>query len=148
MLLPDWGPTTLFTQGAFEPTSEQRQALDARGAMVETTPIASLIGPSPKLKAVQLADGRTIPLAGLFVAARTEPSSDLARQLGCTTKGGPTGPYIEVDAMQATTVAGVFAAGDLASPMPNATLAAAAGVLAGGAAHRSLVFDPHLALAA
>ncbi|WP_427024743.1 NAD(P)/FAD-dependent oxidoreductase [Aureimonas ureilytica] len=148
MLLPDWGPTTLFTQGAFEPTSEQRQALAARGARVEATPVTALIGASPALEAVQLADGRTIPLAGLFVAPQTEPSSDLARQLGCATKDGPTGPYLEVDAMQATTVAGVFAAGDLASPMPNATLAAAAGVLAGGAAHRSLVFDPDLALAA
>lgn len=148
MLLPDWGPTTLFTQEAFAPTEDQQRALAARGARVETTPVTALIGASPALEAVQLADGRTIPLAGLFVAPRTEPSSDLARQLGCATKDGPTGPYLEVDAMQATTVASVFAAGDLASPTPNATLAAAAGVLAGGAAHRSLVFDPDLALAA
>ena len=147
MLLPDWGPTTLFTQGAFMPTPEQQRALAARGATVETTPVTGMIGASPALEAVQLADGRTIPLAGLFVAPQTDPSSDLARQLGCATRDGPTGPYLEVDAMQATTVAGVFAAGDLASPMPNATLAAAAGVLAGGGAHRSLVFDPDLATA-
>ncbi|WP_152048305.1 NAD(P)/FAD-dependent oxidoreductase [Aureimonas psammosilenae] len=148
MLLPDWGPTTLFTQGKFLPTGDQRQALDARGARVETTPVTALLGPSPVLEAVQLADGRTIPLAGLFVAPLTLPSSDLANRLGCATRDGPTGPYLEVDAMQATTVPGVFAAGDLASPMPNATLAAAAGVMAGAAAHRSLVFDPDLALAA
>ncbi len=127
MLLPDWGPTTLFTQGSFEPTSEQRQALVARGAELETTPVVSLLGPSPKLEAVHLTDGRTIPLAALFVAPLTLPSSDLANQLGCAMRDGPTGPYLEVDAMQATTVPGVFAAGDLASPMPNATLAAAAG---------------------
>lgn len=148
MLLPDWGPTTLFTQGSFVPTEDQQRALEARGAKVEMTPVTALIGPSPALEAVQLADGRTIPLAGLFVAPLTLPSSDLASQLGCVTRDGPTGPHLEVDAMQATTVPGVFAAGDLASPMPNATLAAAAGVLAGGAAHRSLVFDPDLALAA
>lgn len=148
MLLPDWGPTTLFTQGAFVPTPEQRHALAARGTTIETTPVTDLIGASPALEAVQLADGRRIPLAGLFVAPRTEPASDLARQLGCATRDGPTGPYLEVDAVQATTVPGVFAAGDLASPMPNATLSAAAGVLAGGAAHRSLVFDPDLTAAA
>lgn len=148
MLLPDWGPTTLFTQGAFVPTEDQRRALVSRGATVETTPVTSLIGPLPKLEAVRLTDGRTIPLAGLFVAPLTLPSSDLASQLGCAMRDGPTGPYLEVDAMQATTVPGVFAAGDLASPMPNATLAAAAGVMAGGAAHRSLVFDPDLALEA
>ncbi|WP_061933606.1 NAD(P)/FAD-dependent oxidoreductase [Aureimonas sp. AU22] len=148
MLLPDWGPTTLFTQGAFVPTEDQRRALVSRGATVETTHVTSLIGPLPKLEAVRLTDGRTIPLSGLFVAPLTLPSSDLANQLGCAMRDGPTGPYLEVDAMQATTVPGVFAAGDLASPMPNATLATAAGVLAGGAAHRSLVFDRDLAAAA
>ena len=50
--------------------------------------------------------------------------------------------------MQTTSVPGVFAAGDLANPMANATLAAAAGVMAGTAAHRSLIFDPDLAEAA
>ncbi|WP_279482208.1 NAD(P)/FAD-dependent oxidoreductase [Aureimonas sp. SK2] len=147
MLLPDWGATTLLTQAAFTPTSDELRLLGLRGVTIETTPVTGLIGTSPNLEAVQLADGRTIPLAGLFVAPLTAPAGDLARQLGCRTKEGPTGPYVEVDAMQATTVAGVFAAGDLASPMPNATLASAAGVLAGGAAHRSLVFDAALAAA-
>jgi len=148
MMLPDWGPTTLFTQGTFEPTQDQRQTLAKRGGIVEEVPITGLVGPAPVLKAVRLADGREVPLAGLFVAPQTAPSSDLGAMLGCETKDGPTGPYLAVDGMQATSVPGVFAAGDLASPMPNATLAAAAGVLAGGAAHRSLIFDPDLTEAA
>ena len=53
-----------------------------------------------------------------------------------------TGSMVKVDDWKQTTVAGVFAAGDAASPMPNATLAAAAGVMAGSAAHGSLVI-PH-----
>ncbi|RYH00730.1 NAD(P)/FAD-dependent oxidoreductase [Salipiger sp. IMCC34102] len=148
MLLPDWGPTTLFTQGTFEPTHDQRQTLAKRGAIVEEVPIIGLVGPAPVLEAVRLADGREVPLAGLFIAPQTAPSNDLGAMLGCETKNGPTGPYLAVDGMQATSVPGVFAAGDLASPMPNATLAAAAGVLAGGAAHRSLIFDPDLTEAA
>lgn len=144
MLLPDWGPTTLFTQGTLTLASEQRTALQARGTSIEDTPIAGLVGQAPALEGVRLSDGRTIPLAGLFLAPRTAPACDLAEQLGCALNDGPTGPYVAVDAMQATSVPGVFAAGDLASPMPNATLAAAAGVLAGGAAHRSLIFDPDL----
>lgn len=147
MLLPDWGLTTLFTQGAFVPTQEQRQMLSNRGVMIEETPITGFLGAAPELEAVRLADGREVRLAGLFLAPQTFPSCDLAEQLGCATKMGPTGPYLDVDAMQATSVPGVFAAGDLASPMPNATLAAASGVMAGGAAHRSLVFDPDLAVA-
>ena len=146
MLLPDWGPTTLFTQGSFVPLPAQVQALLARGVHLEETSITELIGSSPALDAVRLADGRDIPLAGLFLAPWTAPTSDLSEQLGCDMKDGPTGPYLDVDAMQATSILGVFAAGDLASPMPNATLAAAAGVIAGGAAHRSLIFDPDLTL--
>lgn len=142
MLLPDWGPTTLFTQGAFTATTDQRQALAARGVTIQEGLITGLVGPAPALTAVTLADGREIALTGLFVAPETAPSNDLSSRLGCAVKDGPTGPYLAVDGMQATSVLGVFAAGDLASPMANATLAAAAGVMAGTAAHRSLIFDP------
>ena len=145
MLLPDWGPTTLFTQGLLQLSPDQVQALKSRDARIEDTPVAELIGSGSTLEAVRLEDGRMVALAGLFLAPVTAPSSDIAAQLGCEMREGPTGPYVAVDQMQATTVAGVFAAGDLASPMPNATLAAAAGVMAGGAAHRTLIFDPDLA---
>lgn len=148
MLLPDWGPTTLFTQGNFAPTPEQRRTLVARGVALEDVPMKALVGPAPALEAARLADGREIAVAGLFLAPQTEPASHLAAMLGCRAKDGPTGPYLDVDAMQTTSVPGVFAAGDLANPMANATLAAAAGVMAGTAAHRSLIFDPDLSDAA
>lgn len=144
MLLPDWGPTTLFTQGLVSFSPDETQSLQSRGVRIEETPVVELTGPGSALEAVRLEDGRTVALAGLFLAPITAPSSDIATQLGCEMRDGPTGPYVAVNAMQATTVAGVFAAGDLASPMPNATLAAAAGVMAGSAAHRSLIFDPAL----
>lgn len=148
MLLPDWGQTTLFTQSLIEVGAQEREMLLSRGVEIETAPIEELLGPSPSLEGVRLADGRTVALAALFLAPQTEPSSDLWRQLGCAVSEGMTGPIIEVDAMQATTVPGVFAAGDLATSMPNATRAASAGVLAGVAAHRSLIFDPELKAAA
>lgn len=144
MLLPDWGPTTLFTQGTFAPTPDQRQALAARGVRVEPVAIIGLVGPAPVLEAVRLADGREIPLAGLFLAPQTAAASGIGALLGCEAKDGPTGLYLAVDGMQATSVPGVFAAGDLANPMANATLAAAAGVMAGASAHRSLIFAPDL----
>ncbi|ASK33288.1 NAD(P)/FAD-dependent oxidoreductase [Alloalcanivorax mobilis] len=139
LLVPDWGPTTLFTQGTFTPTPEQRAALQSRDVAVEHTPVVELLGAGPALDAVRLSDGRSIPISGLFLAPRTVAASDLAEQLGCAFKDGPTGPLIEVDAMQATSVAGVFAAGDAASPMANASLAAAAGVMAAVGSHRSLI---------
>lgn len=71
----------------------------------------------------------------------TLPASDLAKRLGCAFEKGPTGPFIWTDERRQTSVSGVFAAGDAASPMPQATLAAAAGVVAAGSAHQSIIFD-------
>lgn len=140
MLVPDWGPTTLFTQNAFKPTDEQKAALAARGVTIEPTPITELLGKGVALEAVRLTDGRTIALSGLFIAPQTAPASNLAERLGCTFNDGPTGPFIAVNGRQETSVPGVFAAGDAASPMANATLAAAAGVMAAGSAHYSLIY--------
>lgn len=137
-LLPDWGPTTYFTQGQFEPDDEQAALLAARGVTVERMPVVALLGEAPALSGVRLADGRVVPLGGLFVAPRTDPGP-FARQLGCAVDDGMTGPLIRVDAMQQTTVPGVYAAGDAATMMHNATFASAAGVMAGVATHQSLV---------
>jgi len=144
-MIPDWGPTTLFTQGRFEPDDEQRALLDARGVAIERSPVTALLGEAPELSAVQLADGRVVPLNALFVAPAQRMASPLAQALGCAFDDGPLGPIIRADDWKATTVPGVFAAGDAARPMQNATLASADGVLAGVGAHQSLIRDALLA---
>ncbi|CAB3861639.1 Thioredoxin reductase [Achromobacter mucicolens] len=141
MLLPDWGPTTYFTQGQFEPSPEDARHLAARGVLVERTPVVALLGDAPALTGVVLDDGREVPLRALFVASRVHMASPLAGQLGCEFDEGPLGPVIRVDDMKQTTVPGVFAAGDASTPMSNATLASASGVMAGVCAHRSLVMS-------
>ena len=141
MLLPDWGPTTYFTQCQFEPSPEDARHLAARGVLVERTPVVALLGDAPALTGVVLADGREVPLRALFVASRVHMASPLAGQLGCAFDEGPLGPVIRVDDMKQTTVPGVFAAGDASTPMSNATLASASGVMAGVCAHRSLVMS-------
>jgi thioredoxin reductase len=148
LMLPDWGPTTYFTQGVFEPTGEEAVLLAARGVHIERTPVVELLGPGETTEALQLADGRRLEAHAVFTGPMTRVSSPLAGQLGCAFTDGLTGPHITVDAMQQTSVAGVFAAGDAAQTMHNATLASAAGVLAGVAAHRSLVADEATAGAA
>ena len=145
MLVRDWGPTTLFTQNSLELTLDQQSALSRRDISIEQTPLAELLGQRRRLDSVRLADGRTLKLAGLFVAPRTEIVGDLASGLGCALEDGPTGPFISVDAMQRTSVANVFAAGDAAAPMSNATLSAASGVRAAAAAHHSLIFNEQVA---
>ena len=141
MILPDWGPTTFFTQGVFEPSAEEAALLTARGVAIERTPVAELLGKGTDISALRLVDGREVAAEVVFTAPRTRMASSLAEQLGCAFLDGLTGPYVEVDAMQQTSVTGAFAAGDAATQVYNATLASAAGVLAGVAAHRALVLD-------
>lgn len=138
-LIPDWGPTTYFTQGQFEPDVADLQAFAARGIAVERTPVVELLGEAPALDGVRLADGRIVALSAVFTAPRTKPATPLATLLGCALEDGPTGPYVKVDQWGATTVPGIWAAGDAATPLHNATLASAAGVLAGIGAHQESV---------
>ena len=139
-MIPDWGPTTYFTQGRFEPDAEQAALLAARGVQIERSPVVELLGPAPELEAVRLEDGRVLPLHAVFVAPGTRVGP-LAEHLGCALEDGPTGQFIRVDDFKQTSVPGVYAAGDAATAMHNATLASAAGVLAGVGAHQSLVRD-------
>jgi len=141
VILPDWGPTTYYTQGVFEPTAEEAALLEARGVEIERTPVVELVGEGSDIRCLILADGREVAAEAVFTAPRTRMASPLAEQLGCAFADGMTGPYIKVDPMQQTSVAGVFAAGDAATEMYNATLASAAGVMAGVAAHRALVME-------
>jgi thioredoxin reductase/predicted methyltransferase len=138
LLIPEWGPTTFFTNGVFTPTDAQRQHLHARGVTLEPERVTAITG---ERVTVQLQDGRSIALAGLFLAPRVHPASPLAAQLGCTFADSPLGPYIQTDEARQTSVAGVFACGDAARVAGNVTFAIADGTMAGLAAHRSLLFD-------
>lgn len=137
LLLPDWGPTTFFLNGAMEPDEAQRASLAARGVTVEAEPVAEVLADAPTLR---LRDGRLVALDGLFTATRTHAASPLAEQLGCAFDEGPMGPFIRTDMAQETTVPGVFACGDAARMAGNVAFAVADGAMAGIGAHRSLVF--------
>ena len=136
LLIPEWGPTTLFLNGAFEPGEEQLNQLRERGVKIEREMVSEITGKA----GVKLEDGRTIELAGLFVASRTTPSSPLAEELGCEIAESPLGLYVGTNDMKETSVNGVLACGDLARAAGNVTFAISAGALAGLSAHRSLVF--------
>ena len=139
MLIPDWGPTTYFTQDRLEPDPEQAARLAARGVRIERTPVVELLGEAPALEAVRLSDGRIVPIEAMFTATRTHMASPLPATLGCESEEGPMGPYLRVDEWKRTTVPGVYAVGDAAAMMHNATMASAAGVAAGAGAHQSLI---------
>ncbi|MEM7674517.1 MAG: NAD(P)/FAD-dependent oxidoreductase [Myxococcota bacterium] len=98
------------THGPAELPEEVSSKLEARNVKVVETSLTQIDGQLDDLK-LTFSDGSTLTRQAIFHAPPTEPSTDLAAQLGCTLyeDGG-----IQIDEFQRTTVPGVFAAGDIA----------------------------------
>ncbi len=140
MLIAEWGPTTLYLNGGDVPDEETCARLASRGVGIEPAAVAALVGEGGTLSGLMLGTGRTAAVEALYLAPRWRLNSPLAERLGCTLDEGPSGPVIRTDASKLTTVAGVFAAGDIARAPHSVSWAVADGVLAGVSTHQSLVF--------
>ena len=137
LMLPDWGATTLFLNDAFAPNTEQLAQLKARGTRVEVGAAARLNHQAGGVELV-MQDDRVFSLSGLFVAPRIQ-LSPLVAQLGCELEASPVGNIVKTDAMQATSIPGVFACGDMARAMGSVSFAVADGAMAGLSTHRTLM---------
>jgi len=137
-IVAEWGQVVLFMDPAGLSQDDAR-VLARRGVAIEPTPIAQLEGEAPTLTGARLTDGRFVPLKAIFVGASVRQSSGFAESLGCEMTDSPMGRIVKVDAQQQTTQPGVFAAGDLARPAGNITLATTDGMLAAHGAFRSLI---------
>lgn len=139
-MLPDWGTVTLFTNQSFVLDEIQRQSLFERGVTIDENRIRRISGHAD----VELEDGPTKKMNGLFTLSRTHMASPLAEQAGCIFEAGPLGEFIKVDPMtKKTSVPGIYACGDAARAMGNVAIAVADGAQAGVGAHSSLLFPEH-----
>jgi thioredoxin reductase len=138
MLLPDWGPTTYFTRGVFEPDREARRELERRGTVINSELVTAVTGETGV--EIHLQGGRVLAFAGLFLASRIRVATPLAAQLGCELEDSPIGSFLRTDPTKETTVRGVFACGDASVGAGAVAIAVAEGVRAGVGAHASLIF--------
>ncbi|MDH7788988.1 thioredoxin reductase [Ochrobactrum sp. 19YEA23] len=138
-LIPEWGPTTFFMNGGTLEAGEASM-LEQRGVVIEPSPVERLVGNGTALSAVRLGDGNEFAVDALFIAPPNSLSSDIAERLGCSMEQGPLGSVISVNEMKATSIEGVYAAGDATRMAATVTFACADGVMAALAIHRSLVF--------
>ncbi len=121
------GSVTVLTNGT------DGAAARAAGFSTDERRLQSVNG-EEKLSSVTFADGTTMPLDGLFIALGTAGSSDMARKLGAMLKGR----FIGIDADGATSIPGLFAAGDCTGGMLQVAKAVYEGATAGSAAVKYL----------
>lgn len=139
VLYADWtDQLTLFTDGHEIPEIE-RGKLDKRGVRVVEGKVSSITHMDGQLSAVQTADGTVTELDALFAHPRVKPSANLHEALGLETVETPFGIAIKVDEKQKTSLDGVYAAGDLVSPMHSLTIAIYTGAMAGVNAQQSML---------
>ena len=102
---------TLYTNGGFPLTEEQRELLKARHVAVWEKRLSRLEGPGTSLERLVFTDGGTAACQALYCFAPTRQRSDLAARLGCRLLDDGA---VEVNEFGQTTRPGVFAIGDMA----------------------------------
>jgi len=125
----------LITSGKSTLTPEQTEKLKNHNISIIEKEIAQIKHKNGYLEEVIFKDGSKIPLEALYAKLPFEQHSDIPVSLGCEmTEQG----YIKVDAMQKTSVPGVFVCGDNSSFMRSVANAVSSGNMAGAAANKEL----------
>jgi thioredoxin reductase len=138
-LLRQWSEDVILFAHTNAVTKHERAGLEARGIAVVDGVIERLVVTDDRLRAIQLADGRSVPRDVLFMRPQLRPHADgLAAALGCTLQPGG---LVATDADGRTSVPGVWAAGNAANPRAQVITAAGEGSAVAIAINTELVAD-------
>jgi thioredoxin reductase len=127
---------TICTNGPDELTEAQREELKLHQVPIFDSPIQNIDSNDGIVRQVVLEDGITIPCRGIFFKPDLIMGSDIPQAIGCEI--GDMGTVV-IDNMGKTNVPGVYSAGDAATMMHQAIMAASMGVMA--AAHMNSVLN-------
>jgi thioredoxin reductase len=125
----------LCTDGPSKLTPKQERDLLANGVEIATAKIAELLGNGGELQSIRFETGEHRARRALFFDTPCHPQSVLAMQLGCRMTGSKS---IRCGAYAATSVAGVFAAGNILKDVHLSIVAAGDGARAAFGINRSL----------
>jgi thioredoxin reductase len=137
LLLRQWtNDLVLCTDGPGEISKEDRTRLDARSIILDERPIASLEGVDGCLKAVNFRDGTHRVRQAMFFNTGQHQRSPLLARLGCRFEddGG-----VACDENGATSVPGIYVAGDVSRDVQLVIVAAAEGAKAALAINTALL---------
>ena len=139
-LFHDWtDKLTVFADGHDIPP-DTRADLARRNIPVVDGRIVEIAHRKGHLTTVDLDTRRNIAVGILFANPRNKPSASLHESLGLAAVDTPVGIALKVDERRQTSMPGIYAAGDLATPfLPSVTQASWQGAMAGIFAQQSMV---------
>ncbi|MFB6951058.1 NAD(P)/FAD-dependent oxidoreductase [Streptomyces niveus] len=137
---------TLFRHTAPDFDDEQYEQLAARDIAVVDGEVAALEVTADRLTGVTLAGGRVIPVSAVVVAPLFTARGGLLADLGAPAvdremAGQVVGSHVPTDPAGATSVPGVWAAGNVADPAETVIGSAVAGLRAGAAINADLTAE-------
>lgn len=125
ILLRAWtSDVVALTHGRLDVSPEVKARLANAGVRLDERPIARLVGPEARLERIELEHGEPLRVDALFARPPQRQVSVVA-QLDLALD--PAG-YLVLDDHLQTSRPGIYAAGDLVTPVQSAVLAAAAGM--------------------
>jgi thioredoxin reductase len=130
---------TIITNGSsvdIEDDAEPQEKLDGCGIPIRTDRVTRLGHVDNQITCLYLENGEALDIDKLFFTIAQFPADDLGVQLGCDRDRGG---HVVVSEYFATSVSGVFAAGDITPGPQLAIRAASGGAVAAMAMHRSLL---------
>lgn len=147
LLFRQWSSdVTLFLHSGPELTDEQSEQLAARDIAVVDGEVTGLQVTDDRFTGLQLAGGEVIGCRAVVVALRVAARAEVLTGLGLGTTdleidGYVFGSHVAADAKGATSIPGVWVAGNVTDPLAQVISSAAAGLNAAAAINGDLVAE-------
>jgi thioredoxin reductase len=135
-LVRQWSDDVVFFANGAALSVEQRERLVARAIGIVDATVTRLVTEDDQLTGVETEGGHVVPRSAVFVRPHFLANDTLLTHLGCAT--GANG-WVTVDPTGATSVAGVWAAGNTVNPRAQVITAAGEGSAAAIAINNDLV---------
>jgi thioredoxin reductase len=138
MLIRQWSDDVTLFAGDADLTPEQAEVLAARGVRVQPGAVRRIVVEHDALRGVELENGLVIDRAAVFVRPTFAPHDALLRDIGCDVDEQG---WTVHDAAGATSVPGVYVAGNAGDPRAQIVTAAGQGSAAAIAINSDLVAE-------
>ncbi|MFJ6664375.1 NAD(P)/FAD-dependent oxidoreductase [Streptomyces sp. NPDC091383] len=136
LLLRQWSHDVVYVPHTQPLTEEERERMDARGVRVAEGPVSGVLTREGRLHAVELADGRALECAAVFVFPKMTPNDAAFEGLGCARDEGG---WLVTDRAGRTSRPGLWAVGNVVDSRAQAVTAAGMGAAAAFALNHDLV---------